>query len=67
VLARFPDFAALLEAGEEEAAMRRLRRAETIGRPIGGEDFVTTLEALSARRLAPAKRGPKPKKSALSP
>jgi putative transposase len=67
VLTRFPDFAALLEAGEEEAAMRRLRRAETIGRPIGSEDFVTTLEALSARRLAPAKRGPKPKKSALSP
>jgi putative transposase len=61
VLTRFPDFAALLEAGEEEAAMLRLRRAETIGRPIGGEDFVKTLEALSARQLAPAKRGPKPK------
>src|SRR4051812_47580425 len=50
VLTRFPNFAALLEAGEEEEAMHRLRRAETIGRPIGGEDFVRTLEALSTRR-----------------
>jgi putative transposase len=33
-LTRFPDFAALLEAGEEEASMLRLRRAETIGRRL---------------------------------
>jgi putative transposase len=67
VLTRFADFAAMLESGDDEAAMHSLRRPETIGRPIGSENFVRILETLSARQLAPAKRGPKGKKSALSP
>ena len=50
-----------------EEAKCRLRRAETIGRPIGSDGFVRTLEALTTRELAPGKRGPKGKKSALSP
>jgi len=38
-----------------------LRRAETIGRPVGGEDFLKRLEAAAGRALAPGKRGRKPK------
>jgi putative transposase len=62
---RYPDFASLLEAAEEPAATARLRRAESIGRPIGDPAFIAALEASSGRALAPARRGPK--KSALSP
>ena len=68
VRARWPDFAALIEPGggetEEGAAMfNALRRAETIGRPVGGAAFMDRLERLTGRTLKPAKRGPKPKKS----
>ncbi|OWJ64174.1 transposase [Inquilinus limosus] len=67
VLSRYPDFAAILAAGEDEAASARLRRAEQIGRPLGGRDFLDRLEGESGRSLAPARRGRKPAKSALSP
>jgi putative transposase len=63
VLDRYPDFAGLIAAGEDEAASRRLRQAETIGRPLGAADFVARLEAESGRTLRPAKRGPKPQDS----
>jgi len=58
---RFPDFAELLASGENEAMSQRLRRAETIGRPIGDATFLKHLEHDSGRTFAPAKRGPKPK------
>lgn len=54
----------------------RLRRAESIGRPLGGDAFIAGLEALTRRTLKPGKRGPKPMRhgggegdelSALSP
>jgi putative transposase len=61
VLARYPDFAERLAAGEDEALSRRLRRAEAIGRPLGAEAFIAQLEAQSGRTLRPARRGPKPK------
>lgn len=62
---RYPDFAELVEAAEEDDTIERLRRAETIGRPVGNADFIAGLEFSSGRRLVPNKRGPK--KSALSP
>jgi putative transposase len=61
VLSRYPDFAGLLAAGEDEAASRRLRRAETIGRPVGSEAFLGRLEREAGRTLKPGKRGPAPK------
>src|SRR4051812_44728643 len=68
VTARYPDFAALIAAGEDAEASRRLRRAETIGRPIGSAAFVERLEMDSGRALAPARRGRRRKEiSALSP
>lgn len=59
--ARFPDFAALLTATEEETAFATLRRAESIGRPIGNTDFFDRLEDLTDTTLKPARRGRKAK------
>jgi putative transposase len=68
VCARYPDFAALIAAGEDELLSQRLRRAETIGRPIGQTAFLKRLERDSGRTLAPARRGRKRMEiSALSP
>ncbi len=61
VLERYPDFAALIEAGEDEALSERLRRAETVGRPLGSDAFVERLERESGRAFKPARRGRKPK------
>ena len=73
VLSRYPDFAALLAAAEDEELSARLRKAERIGRPIGDTAFLDRLERDSGRVLRPAKRGRKVAnvtvipKSALSP
>ena len=48
---RVPDFAALLSAAEDVEAVARLRRAESVGRPIGSVAF---LEELERRYRAPA-------------
>jgi len=63
VLSRYPQFAELIAAGEDEILSQRLRRAETTGRPLGGEAFLARLERESGRSLKPGKRGPKPKLS----
>jgi putative transposase len=60
VLERYPRFADLLDAGPDEAAFERLRRAESIGRPLGEATFLAALEAQTRRPLKPAKRGRKP-------
>jgi putative transposase len=67
---RWPDLAALLESVEEDERTLRLRRAETIGRPIGSPSFVERLEKERGRKFTPDKRGRKKKMdelSALSP
>jgi len=46
---------------DEEAAFLPLRRAETIGRPIGSEEWIRQLEQQFDRPLAPRPRGPKPR------
>ena len=61
VLSRYPDFETLLAAGEDEAKSQRLRRAETVGRPVGSEGFLGRLEREAGRTLKPGKRGPAPK------
>jgi putative transposase len=59
---RFPSLASLLDGGEDDGeAHERLRRAETIGRPLGGAAFLETVEAIIGRPVAAGKRGPKPK------
>jgi putative transposase len=38
----------------------RLRAAESVGRPLGDNRFLSRLERLTKRVLKPGKRGPKP-------
>ena len=68
---RLPDVEDRLAAGEEAEASERLRRAETIGRPLGDAAVMATVERLTGRRVSREKRGRKPKPggeiSALSP
>lgn len=59
VLSRWPDFCEVLKAGEDLEASRRLRRAETVGRPLGSEGFLKRLEAETGRSLLPGRRGPR--------
>jgi putative transposase len=69
-LDRVGDFAAFLaEEVDENAAYAALRRAESIGRPVGAPAWIAELERRTGRALAPRKRGPKPKEglSKLSP
>jgi putative transposase len=60
VLERYPRFADLIAMGPPPELFERLRRAETIGRPLGDEAFIAELERLTERSLKPGKRGPKP-------
>jgi len=59
-LDRVGDFAAFLaEDIDEDAAWLALRRAESIGRPIGDADWIAALEARTGRTFAPGKCGQK--------
>ena len=63
---RIPDFAGLLAGAEDDAAVRRLERAASIGRPVGDPAWLAGIEARLGRRLAPRKRGRKPKPDAAT-
>jgi putative transposase len=58
---RCPDFAAFLAEEADDAMADDLRRAESVGRPLGDPRFFARIERLTRRVLAPAKRGPKPR------
>jgi putative transposase len=61
VLERVGDVAAFLsEPCDERAGYAALRRGETIGRPIGDDAWLRSLEARTGRTLAPGRRGRKP-------
>ncbi len=61
VLDRVGDFAQFLDQPfDEDNAYAALRRAETIGRPIGDPQWLKGLEEQMGRSLAPAKRGRRP-------
>ena len=57
---RFPRFADLLALGPDVDMFARLRAAESIGRPLGDNRFLTRIERSTGRTLKPGKRGPKP-------
>lgn len=59
-LARYGDFAGFIASPEDEEASRMLRRAKTVGRPLGDADWIADLEARTGRTLMPRKRGPRP-------
>lgn len=58
VLERVPDFAALLETGEDAGRSSSLRRAESVGRPLGSSAFLDRVEAVLGRNPKPRKRCP---------
>ncbi len=64
---RFPRFRDLIATGPEPEAFERLRRAESVGRPLGDTRFMAKLERLTRRVLKPAKRGPKPSSETANP
>ncbi len=65
VLDRVACFADFMETDANDPAFMALQRSEAIGRPLGSETFVHGAEARLGRTLAPARRGPKPKTSAV--
>src|SRR3569623_1995956 len=61
-LERYGDFAAFLGADRDVAiAWRRLRMAETSGRPLGSDAWLEAIEVSIGRTLRPRKRGPRPR------
>jgi hypothetical protein len=52
-------FADLLDNEPEADLFDRLRAAESIGRPLGSDRFLSRIERSTRRDLKPGKRGPK--------
>ena len=61
LLDRLGSVTALIDTAPAAVALARLQAAETTGRPLGSEDFVTRLEDLMRRRLRRQKPGRKAK------
>jgi putative transposase len=60
-LDRVGDFAAFLSEDIDEAlTYAALRKAESVGRPVGSIDWLTDMEQRIGKVLTPGKRGPKP-------
>lgn len=61
-LERIGDFRAFLgEAFDEASTYAGLRKAETLGRPVGSREWLEDMSARTGLALLPGKRGPKPK------
>ena len=61
-LERVGDFKSFLgEEFDEASTYAALRKAETLGRPVGSEQWLADMEAQSGLQIVPRKRGPKPK------
>ena len=64
LLDRLGSVTALIDMEPEAEALARLRAAETIGRPLGSDEFVTRLEGIAQRRLRRQQSGRKAKTQA---
>jgi len=62
VLARNPDVRAMLRSDQDDAEFEQLRQAESVGRPLGSDSFLSALESSSGRRLKPSPPG-RPRKN----
>ena len=63
-LERVGDFAAFIGAEFDEAmSYAALRKAESVGRPIGSTQWLADMEAKTGLTLTPQKRGPKGSRS----
>ena len=60
-LEQVDSFAAFLsESFDEAMTYAALRKAESVGRPIGSKAWIADMETRTGRTLAPQKRGPAP-------
>ena len=59
MLEKFPNWAEYLEKTESENEMQRIQLHTRTGRPLGSDNFVEMLEALSGKSLKLGKPGPK--------
>jgi putative transposase len=60
-LERVGDFAAFLGGSFDEAqSYAALRKAESVGRPVGSPEWLADMEERTGLALRPQKRGPKP-------
>jgi putative transposase len=60
-LERVGDFAAFLgEDFDEALTYTALRKAETVGRPVGSAAWLADMEARTGKQLTPGKRGRRP-------
>ncbi|WP_246686917.1 hypothetical protein [Mesorhizobium sp. B2-4-19] len=65
---RLPSSSGLFDLVETDAvAFDALRKAESIGRPVGSEAFLSRIAAQTGKAVKPGKRGRRGKISALSP
>jgi putative transposase len=65
-LERVGDFRAFLGAEFDEAmTYAALRKAESVGRPVGSKEWLADMEAKTGMKLAPQKRGPAPRREAV--
>ena len=62
---RVERFRDLIESPPGAPAFSAFRKAETIGRPMGDDAFIQSLETRLGRNLRPAKPGPKPKNNSI--
>ena len=63
-LERVGDFSAFLgEAFDEATSYAALRKAESVGRPVGSKAWLADMEKRTGKALAPRRRGPVPKES----
>lgn len=66
-LERAGDFAAFLgEEFDEALTYDALRKAESVGRPVGSREWLAEMEERTGLKLAPGKRGPASKKKRLT-
>jgi putative transposase len=59
MLTQISDMAAYLDEQPDEERLRRLREAETIGRPAATAEHLLRIETQTGRRLRPGRRGPR--------
>jgi putative transposase len=61
-LERVGDFAAFLgEEFDEALGYAALRKAESVGRPIGSDEWLAEMEERTGMALRPKRRGPRPR------
>lgn len=55
------DWAPFLAEGPSESEVRLLKQHVSTGQPLGDQGFIERLEKITGRKIAPQRRGPKPR------